>query len=345
MGVFSREGFVKRFGLVLALVTICASAQQAANTADAWTVKPEWVKAHEVFLASDAMRGRGSATHDEEITATYVESRFVSYGLQMAPGMKDYIQAAEVVSTVLDGHATLTAGAVKLEEGAGVTLLSSPGTSVSGTLVKLKAVDVAGAKIPQGAVVMLTDIPDGQGFRKVIGPVMQSGPVAIVIPESADSERMYQAAGGRARTPIRLVDAPARRPGSTIWALDPGHLKMLEAVSDGTAVSMQVNVVPMEKRYTYNAVGYLPGSDPNAGTILLSAHLDHLGWSERRCRGDDCGAGAGACAGECTKAEAERAVCLLWIGRAGRSGVDVLWETFAGAAERPGGECGVRDDW
>ena len=182
--MFSLEGFVKRFGLVaLVLVTVCASAQQAANTAGAWTVKPEWVKAHEVFLASDAMRGRGSATHDEEITATYVASRFVSYGLQMAPGMKDYIQAAEVVSTVLDGHATLTAGAVKLEEGAGVTLLSSPGMSVSGTLVKLKAVDVAGAKIPQGAVVMLTDIPDGQGFRKVIGPVMQSGPVAIVIPE------------------------------------------------------------------------------------------------------------------------------------------------------------------
>lgn len=28
---------------------------------------------------------------------------------------------------------------------------------------------------------------------------------------------------------------------------------------------------------TYNAVGYLPGTDASAGTILLSAHLDHLG--------------------------------------------------------------------
>jgi hypothetical protein len=263
----------KRFGLMLLMfVSVAACAQSTP-----WVVKPEWVKAHEVFLASDAMRGRGSATHDEEITATYVASRFVSYGLQLAPGMKDYVQAAEVVSTVLDGHATLTAGAVKLEEGAGVTLLNSTGASVSGTLVKLKATDVAGAKIPQGAVVVLTDVPDGQGFRRVIGPVMQSGAVAIVIPESADSERMYQAAGGRARTPIRLADAPARRPGSMIWALDASHMKMLESASDGAAVNIQVNVVPQEKRYTYNAIGYLPGSDPNAGTILLSAHLDHLG--------------------------------------------------------------------
>jgi aminopeptidase YwaD len=273
MGVFFMEEFVKRFVLiVLALVTVCANAQQTP-----WTVKPEWVKAHEVFLASDAMRGRGSATHDEEITATYVASRYVSYGLQLAPGMKDYVQAAEVVSPVLDGHATLTAGAVKLAEGVGVTLLSSPGTSVSGTLVKLKGADVATAKIPQGAVVVLTELASGQNLRRLAAPLMSSGAVALVLPETEDTERMYQAAGGKTRTPIRLADMPARRPGSTMLALDANHMQMLAGVSDGATVSLQVNALPMERRYTYNAVGYLPGSDPNAGTLLLSAHLDHLG--------------------------------------------------------------------
>lgn len=37
--------------------------------ATAWTVKPEWVRAHEEFLAGDAMGGRGSATRLEEIAA------------------------------------------------------------------------------------------------------------------------------------------------------------------------------------------------------------------------------------------------------------------------------------
>jgi len=31
---------------------------------------------------------------------------------------------------------------------------------------------------------------------------------------------------------------------------------------------------------TTNAIGWLPGSDPSAGVILLTAHLDHLGVRE-----------------------------------------------------------------
>jgi Zn-dependent M28 family amino/carboxypeptidase len=36
------------------------------------------------FLASDALRGRGSATHDELVAATYVASQFESFGLESA---------------------------------------------------------------------------------------------------------------------------------------------------------------------------------------------------------------------------------------------------------------------
>lgn len=36
------------------------------------------------FLASDALRGRGSATHDEFVAATYVASQFQSFGLEAA---------------------------------------------------------------------------------------------------------------------------------------------------------------------------------------------------------------------------------------------------------------------
>jgi Zn-dependent M28 family amino/carboxypeptidase len=38
-----------------------------------------------------------------------------------------------------------------------------------------------------------------------------------------------------------------------------------------------VHEVPSTPRQTFNAIGYLPGTDPQAGTLLLSAHLDHLG--------------------------------------------------------------------
>ena len=79
---------------------ISAQAQPAAN----WTVKPEWVRAHEEFLASDALGGRGSATRDEEIAANYVASEFIAFGLKPAPGMTGYLQSADVELTTVNNR-------------------------------------------------------------------------------------------------------------------------------------------------------------------------------------------------------------------------------------------------
>jgi Zn-dependent M28 family amino/carboxypeptidase len=133
-------------GLVL-LAAVGAGAQQAA-----WTVKPEWVRAHEEFLASDAMGGRGSASRLEEIAANYVAARFIGYGLKPAPGMTGYLQSADV--------------------------------------------------------------------------------------------EVYAAPNGRQR--IRVAEKQGQ-PGA---------------------------------RKTFNAIGFLEGSEPASGTILLTAHLDHLGTKE-----------------------------------------------------------------
>jgi hypothetical protein len=119
--------------------------------AQSWTVKPEWVLAHEEFLASDAMGGRGSGTRLEEIAAGYVASEFMGYGLKPAPGMKGYIQSADIDMGMVNGRQRW----------------------------------------------LLTDTPTKSSHK------------------------------------------------------------------------------------TFNAIGYLEGSDPTSGTILLSAHLDHLGTREQ----------------------------------------------------------------
>ncbi len=136
------RGWVRGWAWVMLAGMAAAAAAQTAS----WTVKPEWVRAHEEFLASDAMGGRGSATRFEEIAANYVASEFIGYGLKPAPGMTGYLQDAYV--------------------------------------------------------------------------------------------ELYMNDQGRQR--VRLAEKP-------------GKLK------------------------TFNAIGYLEGSDPGSGTILLTAHLDHLG--------------------------------------------------------------------
>src|SRR5580704_12339833 len=125
-----------------------------------WTVKPEWVSAHESFLSSDVLAGRGSATRDEELTATYVASEFESYGLKPAPGMTAYLQSAEIVAPELDGHATLQAGDATLAEGGDFALLTSQGASVAGPLVRVAASDVQTVQLAEGSVVLLTGVTD-----------------------------------------------------------------------------------------------------------------------------------------------------------------------------------------
>ena len=136
------------FAILALTYAIAGAAQQSAPSS--WVVKPEWVRAHEEYLASDAMGGRGSATRMEEITANYVASEFIGYGLKPAPGMTGYLQSADVATVTVNG-----------------------------------------------------------------------------------------------RQRVRLTDTPGP-----------------------------------DSRKTFNAIGYLEGSDPTSGTILLTAHLDHLGTKE-----------------------------------------------------------------
>jgi len=77
-------------------IALGAALSTACATPSHWTVSPASVAAHEAFLASDALRGRGSATPDEAVAATYVASQFQAAGLKPAPGMASYLQTSQV---------------------------------------------------------------------------------------------------------------------------------------------------------------------------------------------------------------------------------------------------------
>ncbi len=55
------------------------------------------IHAHMEFLASDALRGRGSGTPDELVAATYIASQLRLYGIEPAGDDGGYIQRAPVV--------------------------------------------------------------------------------------------------------------------------------------------------------------------------------------------------------------------------------------------------------
>lgn len=262
---------------------LCATAMIAG--AQSWTVRPEWIRAHEAFLASDAMRGRGSATHDEEITAAYVASEFTGYGLQTAPGMNGYIQQAEIAGPVLAGQATLTAGAgIPLREGSDFSLLRSSGVGVSGPLVRMSIAETAKPPSKPGAVVLLTDGANEDAQRVAFRNLERSGAAAVLVAASPATDQLFTMFGSKASVPLHLADAPVRpgRPYIHIVAVHPGAFAALNREHEGEQIRLDVpNLAGGERRFTYNAVGYLPGQDPAAGALLISAHLDHLGTAPR----------------------------------------------------------------
>jgi len=271
-----------RRGLVLGLaacfsVPMISVAQQAV-----WIVKPEWVQAHEEFLASDVMAGRGSATRDEQITATYVASEFMGYGLKPAPGMSGYLQAADIDAPKLDGHATLTVGTISLSEGADFTLLMSSGAWVTGPL---KRVGQSGPTPAQGwakgAVVLAGEVPAGKTSFSGLRPALRAGASMVIAVEDDSTRHFATSLGGKTRTPIGLKGAAAGAAGAegaTILSVSRATMDKLLAQKDGESAVLAVHpLAEAKQRQTFNAIGYLEGSDPASGTILLTAHLDHLG--------------------------------------------------------------------
>ena len=65
------------------------------------------IRAHMEFLASDALRGRGSGTPDELLAATYVAAQLEQYGVAPAGDHGTYIQQAPVIRQKLSAPPTL----------------------------------------------------------------------------------------------------------------------------------------------------------------------------------------------------------------------------------------------
>src|SRR5512140_1067341 len=260
------------------LLCVTASAQQPAKKKAAatkpatkasagWTVKPEWVRADEEFLASDTLQGRGSATHDEELAAQFVASQFESFGLKPAAPGQSFIERAELLKPTLDGKAQVAAGGTTLNEGPDFYLITASSESVSGKLQRIAAADAGKTQIVPGTVVLVTGMADDQrGIMRTTQALR--GASAVLLPDSTNLKRLFdQMLGGKTRVPVRVKDSGAGglggRGGNTV-VLTADALGKITQLPDGTEISLTVHPVPEPPHFTYNAIGKVEGSDPAA---------------------------------------------------------------------------------
>lgn len=233
-----------------------------------WTVKPDWISAHIDFLAGPELQGRGSATRDEAIAAAYVAARFRGYGLQPAPGASGYLQKVKVIRPRLDGDPVLTVAGKGVK---GATLILGGADRVTGNATVYAGADAAG--IPGGDVLFAAN--PALSPRAAIRAAQGKGAKLLVLRASDATAKLWDQIGRAPRLSAYLADQPPAD-GLSVIVL-PADQFDKAAKSAGQPVELTLPGLVRESVETTNAIGYLPGTDPRAGVILLAAHVDHLG--------------------------------------------------------------------
>ena len=242
------------------------------------------VRAHMEFLASDALRGRGSATADELIAATYAASQLRAYGIAPAGDRGGYIQRAVLQQPKLTAPPQLTftqpgAGAQAIwTYGKEFTILSLSSAHFSGPL---RVIDVDQNEPRASESVVLIRGSDRRKLRARALSLAAAGAVAVILTASPEHAAQFQQKGSRLpELPPNLEGQHVSGLGGGVNLLEitPDGEKVLEALPENTTLTFAATS-SSETKYTWNAVGILQGSDASLQhkAVLLSAHLDHLG--------------------------------------------------------------------
>lgn len=217
------------------------------------------------FLAGDALNGRGSGTRDEWIAAAYIGAHMRRLGLEPMGDAGGFVQTVPIQRTEVTSPPVLSAGTQRFTHGKEIAVQSLGEPRVAGRLQKW----TPGASVSPGAAVLLPD--------PVPADLPPFGRVLLLSPQTPLVKQRWQVLAGRTpRVAPKIGSLPATA-GTTVY-LDPQAYTALASLRDGDTVTVDAESRQAPRADTWNAVGRLAGSDgAAAGTILLSAHLDHLG--------------------------------------------------------------------
>ena len=252
------------------------------------TVCAACIRAHMEFLASDALQGRGSGTHDELLAATYIASEMRAYGIEPAGDNGSYIEAVSILRRKVVAPPELTfetsggasAQATVWKHGNEFLALYLMQSGFSGPLQKIN-LDVGEPRIKSGAVVFLT-ASDKEKVRDAMFKVFAQGAAGALVPVSADRREHWHELGQKLpELPVQVEGESENGLGENfnVLSLNDEAQKTMQGLADGTMIRFESNAGAPEKSATWNAVGILRGRDPEQQkhAILLTAHLDHLG--------------------------------------------------------------------
>ena len=246
------------------------------------------IHAHMAFLASDALRGRGSATPDELVAATYIASQLEQYGLE--PGVEGgaYLQRATIVSRKLTGPPKLeirlpksgsTATKLNWTHGKEMLLLHMASPEFSGRLQKITPQQQS--HIRPGAVVYAPAAKQ-EDLEQFLSVLVAHGAAAIILPQPESVRAQWKSQASRLpKLPTRVEDTRQEGLGLKVdvIAVTKTAAAALDQVPDGAVIRLNSSAGKPQKSFTWNVVAKIPGTEgaEQHSAVLLTAHFDHLG--------------------------------------------------------------------
>ncbi len=240
------------------------------------------------FLASDALRGRGSATADELAAAKYVASELLAYGVAPAGDEGGYLQQAAIVRRKFTAAPRLRVASpgsaanntvASWTYGADFRTPQLTQFEFAGRLQKIEAEETE-VKIIPGAIVLVSwKTATRSKIRQRALRAQAEGAVAALA-AFPDEPEDFASAAELPKLPPLLEGESLRRMGGNLNLLElsVATAKALEQLPEGTRLLFS-GPTAAEISHTWNALGIIPGSDLKLrdSAVLFSAHLDHVG--------------------------------------------------------------------
>ena len=258
--------------LITALWASFAYAQTSAGVPSPIRVCAECIRKNMGFLASDDLRGRGSATEDEKKAAAYIGSQLKAYGIQPAGDDGGFLQRVTLIRDTVTAPPQIvfdTPVKTTWTFGKEFTVPRLPGNEFSGKLKQFNP-NKPDEQINKGEIAVCSNCD-----QKSLTQIYNAGAVAVLLftkhfKENAALPKLRQQIEGVGNSGMGQFAMLSVNETAYTW---------LANIPDGTMVHFNAPTESGEKKYTWNAIGILRGSDPDLqhAAVLFSAHLDHLG--------------------------------------------------------------------
>jgi hypothetical protein len=270
-------------------------------------------RAHVMFLASDAMKGREAGTPEYDIAAQYVAAQFYAAGLKPAGERGDYLQSVPLIGykPADRGDFVLTTpggASTPLVFGTDYVPAGNPADAQTGRLGQVvfvgqgvvaprwkqddyKGVSVKGRIVAfTGGATSVGDPEERAHFARVETKAALAasrgaiGYMEVQPGEFAGTARRYDRQRVTWAGPNGFAPADGAAPLGTLSAagadklFGAGWAQLKRPVLSRGTLAVATRTA-FEKLPSSNVVGLLPGGDPKLKQeyVVLSAHLDHIG--------------------------------------------------------------------